>query len=323
MRTLLIGAGAVGQVYGRHLQAGGAEVAFYVKEKYAEACRAGMRMYPLNEGKAAVMFDGVAVHTDLVAALQEGWDQVWLCVSTTALMGDWLEQVADRLGGATLVALQPGVTAVERIEALFPEARVVWGGISMISYQTPLEGVEDREEGVAYWFPPMGPSPFWGDEEGAKAVAAALKKGGCPAKHNPKGAEQMIFGSALLMPHLVALEGAGWSFAGLREGDWLKLATAASREAMELISARTGYKTPAIKAVIRPFWLGALTRVAGCVVPLPIEPYLEYHFTKVGDQTRAMMRAYFEIGREQGRPTPALAALVEKASLDGLQVPTD
>ena len=86
LRILLIGAGAVGQVYGRHLQLGGAEVAFYVKPKYADEARAGYRMYPLNQGRdvPAVVWKDFGVRTDLPATLAQGWDQVWLCVSTTA-----------------------------------------------------------------------------------------------------------------------------------------------------------------------------------------------------------------------------------------------
>jgi ketopantoate reductase len=33
MRALVVGAGAVGQVYGHHLARGGADVAFYVRPK--------------------------------------------------------------------------------------------------------------------------------------------------------------------------------------------------------------------------------------------------------------------------------------------------
>ena len=47
-RVLIVGAGAVGQVYGWYLSRGGAEVSFYVKEKYLEDARAGFALYPLN-----------------------------------------------------------------------------------------------------------------------------------------------------------------------------------------------------------------------------------------------------------------------------------
>lgn len=318
MRALLIGAGAVGQVYGRHLQLGGAEVAFFVKEKYTEACRAGMPMFPLNKGKnvESVSFEA-EIFTDLEAALKEGWDQVWLCVSSTALMGQWLEVVAEHIDGGHLIALQPGVSAAERVESLFPAEDVVWGGISMISYQSPIKGVEDRPDGVAYWFPPLGPSPFWGHEAGAREVVGALKAGGCPARFNPSGRSQMIFGSAVLMPHLVALESADWSFQKIRQNDWLKLAADGTGEAISLLSKHTGHPAPAFANVIRPFWMGPLTRVADCMVPLPLEPYLKYHFTKVGDQTRAHIQTYFRIAKELGQPTPALSKLVESAKVAG------
>ncbi len=320
MKALLIGAGAVGQVYGRHLQIGGAEVGFFVKEKYAEECRAGMPLYPLNKGKniAAETFNAT-IFTDLEEALKEGWDEVWLCVSSTALMGDWLETVSKHLGNARLIALQPGVAAIERIESLFAAEEVVWGGISLISYQTPIKGVEDRAQGIAYWFPPMGPSPFWGHEAGARQAVAGLKAGGCPAKFEPAGGARMVFGSALLMPHLVALESVGWSFAELRKGKWLSLAGNATKEAISLLSEHTGHEAPTLLNMMRPFWMGAITRVADCVVPLPLEPYLEYHFTKVGDQTRAHIGKYRSIASELGRTTPAIDALTSEAQNAGYQ----
>ncbi|MBT5947613.1 MAG: hypothetical protein HOG94_08080, partial [Nitrospinaceae bacterium] len=41
-------AGAVGLSYGYHLQRGGAEVCYFVREKYAEAAREGFTLYALN-----------------------------------------------------------------------------------------------------------------------------------------------------------------------------------------------------------------------------------------------------------------------------------
>lgn len=48
MRTLVVGAGSVGQVFARHLSLGGAEVTFLVKEKHAAELRRGLTLYPLN-----------------------------------------------------------------------------------------------------------------------------------------------------------------------------------------------------------------------------------------------------------------------------------
>ena len=49
LRVCIVGAGAVGQVYGLHLQRGGAEVSFLVRDKYAEETAAGMVLHPLRD----------------------------------------------------------------------------------------------------------------------------------------------------------------------------------------------------------------------------------------------------------------------------------
>ncbi len=48
-RVLIVGAGDVGQVYGRHLQLGGAEVTFLVKPHQVEGLEAPLPLYPLNQ----------------------------------------------------------------------------------------------------------------------------------------------------------------------------------------------------------------------------------------------------------------------------------
>ena len=71
LRVLVVGAGAVGQVYARHYQRGGAEVTLYVRERYrAEAAR-GFDLYRLRRRRVeAERLDGCAVVTtaDQVAA---------------------------------------------------------------------------------------------------------------------------------------------------------------------------------------------------------------------------------------------------------------
>lgn len=49
-KILIVGAGAVGLVYGRHLQRAGCDVTYYVREKYRVQAQAGYPMYPLNTG---------------------------------------------------------------------------------------------------------------------------------------------------------------------------------------------------------------------------------------------------------------------------------
>ena len=79
-----------------------------------------------------------------------------------------------------VVVLTPGVQTRAFMLGFVEPSRLVTGLIALISYQAPLSG-ETRfpKPGVAYWFPPLGKSPF----EGARAqdCVDALLRGGQPA----------------------------------------------------------------------------------------------------------------------------------------------
>ncbi len=312
MKVLIVGAGAVGQVYGRHLQVGGADVSFYVKEKYVEACKAGFALHVLNaNGRGSYRFDGAGVLTTPEEVSAATWDQVWLCISATALRGPWLEPFLASIGNATLVAMQPGLDDREFLATLIPDDQILQGMISMVSYQSPLPG-EERTPGVAYWFPPLSPSPFSGpNAERAEAVVEALKAGKCPAKVHPNASLEAARGSAILMPHLAALELEGWSLKALRKGERIAAAAAASKEALAVVVAYTKTSVPGLMScLVRPSLMRLVLGIAPSAVPFPLEVYLEYHFTKVGDQTRFMIETYVETGKKHGLESPSLTALL-------------
>ncbi len=308
-KILLVGAGAVGQVYARHLQRGGADVSFFVKEAYAEACRAGLTLYPLNKGRDPVRFEGFGVHTRLDEISGQTWQQVWLCVPSPALRGEWLDVLTGVIGDATVVLLTPGPDDRARLLEGVPEERLVQGLITLISYQAPLPGETLPEPGIAYWFPPLSGSPFGGPAERVAAVVTALKRGGCPASVNAKAVGQAPFATALLMPHLCALEAAGWKFDTVARGDHLRLAARGARQAMAVVAGATGVALPLARHVARPMFMRILMRSARWFIPLDVETYLGYHFTKVGDQTRLYIRRYVEQGHELGLDTSALEEL--------------
>jgi len=311
-RVLLVGAGAVGQAYGFHLQQGGTRVAFLVKPKYAEAARAGFSVYPLNtkagKRREPTPFSGFEVLTDTAEVAAARWDQVWLCLSSTALRAAWFDALCGAIGEATLVSLTPALDDHAYVTARYPEDRVVSGMINMISYQAPLPGEEVPEPGVAYYRP--GKNPFSGPDDARVAgVVDALSAGGWKAKRIKDAARPANFGSAMMMPTLVALELSGWSFAAVRKSPHLKAAVGASREAMRVVAAYRRESRPLSRLVMRPWILRLLTRLAPRVLPLDVETYLRYHFEKVGDQTAFMLERYATLGGEHGVPTPTLNTL--------------
>ncbi len=310
-RILMVGAGAVGQAYGYHLHQGGAEVSFLVKEKYREECEAGfvLHRHRMFRRPKTIGFADFDVYTDYDAVEQEEWDQVWLCMSSTALRGEWLEDLAGRIGDATLVSLQPGIDDIRRVEDVYDPTKVVFGLITLIAYQAPLPG-EDLPEGVAYFLPPLTPIPFSGRPERAARVAQALDRGGCPAVVDQDTAKIGAFGSAIMNPAIAALEVAGWSLKRFRRTPALEISTAAAKEALQVVGLYHWSKVPfSMRTLRRPELLGSGLAIAPALMPFDLEIYLEYHFTKVGDQTRQIIDDYIQLGESQGSPTRALRVL--------------
>jgi 2-dehydropantoate 2-reductase len=246
------------------------------------------------------------------------WDQVYLAMSSIGLRGPWLAELAAATGEASFVLLQPGLDDRAVAVAGVGEARLVQGMISLISYPAPLPG-ETRfpRPGMAYWFPPLSPSPMSGPTERRDAVVAALRAGGLPSRARRDVAPSASFASSLMMPVLVALEQAGWSLARLfsaAERGRLDTALAASREAMAVVGRRFGRQPPALlRLAARPLSLRTGVAIGRRLIPLDLEAYLARHFTKVGDQTRALLSGYIDHGREDGLPVAALERLRAEA----------
>jgi ketopantoate reductase len=310
-RALVVGAGAVGQVYGLHLARGGAEVAFLVKPRYAAAAREGFTLYALNDRRGRttpVRFGGYEVLTGDDEVARSRWDQVYVTVSSTALRGPWLPGLAAAAGDATVVSLQPGIEDREVLLAHVPAERLVSGVIVLIAYAAPLPG-ETRfpEPGIAYWFPPLAAAPLSGPRERLRAVVAALRAGGMAAKEHPDVPRSVGFPSAIMMPYLLALEAAGWKLG--RIGERAGEAGLAARQAIDVVARKHGRRPPLIGLATRPLVVRAGLWLGTKIIPLDLETYLREHFTKVGDQTRLMVSQYIDAAKQTGLPAAALEGL--------------
>ncbi|HUJ60552.1 MAG TPA: 2-dehydropantoate 2-reductase N-terminal domain-containing protein [Kofleriaceae bacterium] len=312
MRALIVGAGAVGQVFGYHLARGGADVTFLVKPKYVDECRRGFTLFPLDEsGHPAHRFEGA----DVVTEPDGAWDQIYLTVSSTALRaGTWLAELARATGDATIVKLQPGLADREHVVACgVAPARIVDGTINFLSYHAPLPG-ETRfaEPGMAYWLFP-GKAPFSGEDARVRAVVDALVAGELPARVVPDVARTSAFPSAILGMFVAALEAAGWSFAAMRARGLTTLGAHAARDAIAVVGRELGVRPPlAMRLAAHPLMFRALLRVAPRVTPVDLETYLRVHFTKVGDQMHEGMALYLDRARRDGLAVPALEQLARQ-----------
>lgn len=309
MRILIVGAGAVGQVYGQALQRGGAEVSFFVKPKYADEARAGFRMYQVWRGRhEARRFEGFGVVTEVAEVAARPWDQVWFAVAGPAIEGTWVEELVAAAPGATIVSLQPGAEAKARMRPVAGD-RLVMGVIAFIAWQAPLPGeARFTEPGVAFWYPP-GPSPFSGPRERVAPVVETLRAGGCPARAVPEMESATVFGTALLQIHVAALDAVRWSWPRARSSDVLPLAKRAWREAVAIGARTSGERAPLWAPFIGPWGVRFVMGLAPRILPMDVPTYFGYHFTKVGEQTRKHLDLHIREGTRLGLPVTALTEL--------------
>ncbi|MCB9754112.1 MAG: ketopantoate reductase [Myxococcales bacterium] len=322
-RVLIVGAGAVGQVYALHLVRGGAKVSVFVKPRHADACREGFLLYPLRGRgrRCGAPLRGLEVLTrgDEVAARR--WDQVWLCVSSTGLRGDasapedpsWLDEFVPAVGDATIVCLQPDLGDRAYLTRRAPASQLVTGLISFVAYQHPLPGASAKRPiasaapGVAFYETWLSPNVFSGERERTREVVAALRRGGGTAKRVADVPALMAFTSSLLIPGVAALEVAGWS---IRQLTTTRRALARDAIRQATAAARPGYRRGLVWLVTSAPVLWLVGALMPWLAPFDLETYFRYHFTKVGDQTRLMLATYRERAAARGSDHDALDRLL-------------
>lgn len=302
MNVLLVGAGAVGQVYGFHLGRAGARVSYFVKPKHVAECQAGFTMIRMARKPQVTRFSDVRVYSDLGQLTGTSWDQVWLCVASSALRTGWLDGLLAATGDAAVVVLQPGMDDLEYVRMRAGARPVIQGLIGFSAWHAPLGPDDHTPEGLAYWFPPLVPSVFGG--QGAKELVALLRAGGCPARFSKDTARAAARGAAMFIPLIAALEASGWSFARLLADETLSLGCAAAREAVQIAAPGATFRW-----LPQPWMVRVVMRAARALAPFDMETFLKVHFTKVGAQTREILDTYLTHGNKAGAVISALSEL--------------
>ncbi|ATB30428.1 ketopantoate reductase family protein [Melittangium boletus] len=313
-RVLLVGAGAVGQVFAHYLRSAGCAVTFLVKEKHAAQARAGFTLYELGVRQrtpAPTPLSGFGVLVSEREVQKERWDQVWLCVSSTALRsGEGLKKLAASTGDATWVMLQPALDDREWLLQWIPAERLVTGMIPFLAFHAPLTPEDAlKGPGTAFWMPPLSRGLFSGPSERLWPLLRTLRAGGFPVKEDADVTRAASIPSAMLCAAVLGLEAVGWSFERLLRPESLERTLGAAREAARIAEWATGASPASLLPLLRPVLIKASLALATRVAPVDLETFLRVHFTKVGEQTRLMLRTYLAMGQSAGLDTPHLQAL--------------
>jgi hypothetical protein len=309
-RILIIGSGAVGAVYGHHLARAGCQVNFLVRS--LSSSNSSMPR-TLHQYRWLGRPTPTSQHLRVLTRAHRHWDQVWLTLPSDALDSPWLaEQLSVFRADTPMISWTPDFRDHSKLTALYA-GPVQRGLIGLISFHTPLPGTNSPSDGFGYLLPPR--AAMLDDSRPGQQAAALLRAGGMPAVSVRDLDWFIARATALNITAIAGLELAHWSLAKVRQGPWLDIACAAAREAILISAAYLKREAGFAARLPQPLLMNLISRLAPKVMPFPLETYLEYHFSKVGDQTRLMLDHWIDEGVQRGLATDALKQLREALSL--------
>jgi 2-dehydropantoate 2-reductase len=268
---------------------------------------------------------------DSVAALSRSqaerpFDMMFLAVSGTALHDEeWLSSLRDAVGpDVPVFATSGGLDGPERLHrAGFAADKVLHCGLTIISWQAPLEGeaveAHNADDPVPIHYYPGGSSPVSGaDGHAVRSLVSALQAGGMAAHAAPVGSSQnFAILSAVLTSILVLLEAEDWSFARFGASPDRQLCCDAAGQSFSIVTRTrfNGHQPWMIwffRRILMPLTLWLAVALAPHIFPFPIEAYLQYHFTKVGDQTQDNVDSFVRMGKDLNLPVDRIEALASR-----------
>lgn len=309
MQTLVVGGGAVGQVLGFHLASAGAPVHLMVKPGRERSAADGLTLTRLRRlgSSSRTHFKPTGVVSSIRQAGAEEWDLVLLCVSSSALRGPWLAELAAVTGSASVVCVGQGPADAATMYSTFGHERTLFLVPSLLAWSGRLQEAAPGSD-VSYWLPPGARQLVGGDRARADSLVAALRRGRLRARFDRDAAYTGARIAARTIPFVAALEAGDWSLRSLRRGSLAYVAVAAQQEAQVAVAAahgRTIRPTRAPGRRVTQLVLALLRRL----VPFDLERYVAKHFAKTSAQTQLMLDQWTELGRQHELPIRALEEL--------------
>jgi hypothetical protein len=322
VKILIVGCGAVGQVYGLFLQKGGVEVGLYDRTAVAEKLRqalgqGGLPLYQVTYRRRrkpiAHRLKDYRVIADAEEARRFAPDQIWFTVPSPAYYTDWFREFLHDVPARRVVCFVPEGRRSEFIPDGAAE-RFVFGGTAFMAWQGGPEAGGGRAGGVNFWRAPLG-ILLAGAPEACREAGRILKQAGFSYTVDKPDSRTQACITAAMTTFTAGLELAGWSLGKFRRSPWRGRAAAACHEAIlgQLPAAGAFTRAPtAVPVLSAVFFLVAL--FLPLLVPFDLETYLKFHYTKTREQTLTLLELFAADAVEKKLPVRNIFSL-----LDGLR----
>ncbi len=328
MEILVVGAGAVGSVYGyyasRQPSSESVKITFLIKPKYRKSLEKGIQLYRWVGRKAqSIRFKNFSLVESLDEVSTKKWSAVLITLPSDKMRADgWLASLLSVTRDTPIWSLQPNSSdrafISEKISHSGFSPPVVFGSIPIISYLAPMPGESFQETGYAFYLPPFAKAT-WSSKDPAAAqnVSTLFTSGGLVSKVTPENDSSGILGEALLRSLVAGLELSEWSFSRLLNGPTLPLVTGAIREMTKIQSSLASKISPVKdpgKSIAGKFLssgIGVRTAMAvsRAMMPFDFESFLRVHFTKVDTQMHHAIDELIEESKKLGIPSSNLKLL--------------
>jgi ketopantoate reductase len=316
----MVGCGAVGSVFGLCLQKAGVELGFYARPGSADRLNRALehRGIPLfqishlhRRDPIVHRLENYQVVTDVAESQRFKPDQIWFTTPSPVYYSEWFREFLRKVPSERVVCFAPEGARTEFFPEGGGEDRLVFGGITLVSWQGDLEGGGGRPEGVNFWLPPLA-IPLLGTEKACREVEHLLKKAGFRVTVGEQDSHTQASVTAVMTAFVAGLELSGWSFGAFRKSLWLKRAARGSREAAMSQLSGAGIFTRMLLWILfssTGFFLATIVLPLLC--PFDLEKYLKFHYLKTRDQTLTLLDVFARDGKRRGLPVENIQILLQ------------
>ncbi len=308
MKVLIVGCGAVGQVFGLALQQAGVTLGLLDKPAAATQLnlardQGGLPLFQVShqhrKDPIPYRLKDYQVITDFIASRNFGPDQIWFTTPSQVFYSDWFHEFLRQVPSKRVVCFSPEGDRPEFLTAEL-NGRIVFGGTTFMAWQGDLGGGGGRPGGVNFWRPPLS-IPLTGSQDACHDVALLLKRAGFRVMVGKPGAHSQASVTAAMTAFVAGLELSGWSLRAYRNSPWLRQAAGACREAVMGQLPQAGAFTRALLSVpllSASFFLAAF--LLPLLFPFDLEKYLKFHYTKTREQTILLLNVFMQDGKNRG-----------------------